>query len=747
MENIKKLFVVILIFFNFTIVSSFAEVINKIDVKGNKRISAETIIVFGDISKGKDYKASDINILIKKLYDTSFFSNISVNLKDGTLNILVEENPLINSIVFDGEKADKYKEAIIELLTLREKTSFLKSNVKADINLIKEFYRQLGYYFVNIDLDVEELTKNRVNLKYTIDKGEKAKITKIFFLGDKKIRDTRLRNVITSQEAKFWKFISRNVYLNQARVDLDKRLLKNYYKNKGYYEVDITSSNIEYSEGDGFILTYSINAGKKYKFKKIYADVAKELDANAFSSLEKEFTKVIGEDYSQRKVRLILEKVDQLSEYKELQFVNHRLVETLDEDGIEIKIEIYEGQKFSVERIDILGNSVTNDEVIRGTMIIDEGDPYSALLINKSINKLKARNIFGEVKSEIKEGSSPDLKVLQVSVEEKATGEIMAGAGVGTAGTSFMASVSENNWLGRGITLQSTLNVSEEKLSGNISLVNPNYNYSDNTVFGSFSLASSDFTNTSGYKSSQTGISLGTEFEQYENIYLGPSISISNERIETDSSASSQLKKMDGTFTNLDFSYSITADRRNQPFQPSSGYRSKFLQTLPIVQDSSSLLNGYELSTYHGFSDDVTGAIKFYGRAIHGIDEDVRITNRLFLPAKKLRGFNTRRVGPKDGSDWVGGNYTTSLSFEAMLPNLLPESTRTDISLFVDNGNVWEVDYSNTVEDSNKIRSAFGVSANVFTAVGPLTFTLAQDISKNSTDEAQFFNFRLGTSF
>ena len=747
MENIKKLFVVILIFFNFTIVSSFAEVINKIDVKGNKRISAETIIVFGDISKGKDYKASDINFLIKKLYDTSFFSNISVNLKDGTLNILVEENPLINSIVFDGEKADKYKEAIIELLTLREKTSFLKSNVKADINLIKEFYRQLGYYFVNIDLDVEELTKNRVNLIYTIDKGEKAKITKIFFLGDKKIRDTRLRNVITSQEAKFWKFISRNVYLNQARVDLDKRLLKNYYKNKGYYEVDITSSNIEYSEGDGFILTYSINAGKKYKFKKIYADVAKELDANAFSSLEKEFTKVIGEDYSQRKVRLILEKVDQLSEYKELQFVNHRLVETLDEDGIEIRIEIYEGQKFSVERIDILGNSVTNDEVIRGTMIIDEGDPYSALLINKSINKLKAKNIFGEVKSEIKEGSSPDLKVLQVSVEEKATGEIMAGAGVGTAGTSFMASVSENNWLGRGITLQSTLNVSEEKLSGDISLVNPNYNYSDNTVFGSFSLASSDFTNTSGYKSSQTGISLGTEFEQYENIYLGPSISISNERIETDSSASSQLKKMDGTFTNLDFSYSITADRRNQPFQPSSGYRSKFLQTLPIVQDSSSLLNGYELSTYHGFSDDVTGAIKFYGRAIHGIDEDVRITNRLFLPAKKLRGFNTRRVGPKDGSDWVGGNYTTSLSFEAMLPNLLPESTRTDISLFVDNGNVWEVDYSNTVEDSNKIRSAFGVSANVFTAVGPLTFTLAQDISKNSTDEAQFFNFRLGTSF
>ena len=747
MVKIKKIFVAILFFLNFTIVNASAEVATQIDVVGNIRISAETIIVFGDISKGKDYNPLDINILIKKLYETSFFSNIKVNLKNGVLKITVVENPIVNSISFDGEKADKYKESITELLSLREKTSFIKSYIKSDINLIKEFYRQIGYYFVDIDLDVEELTKNRVNLKYTIDKGDKAKIAKIFFLGDKKIRDTRLRSVITSQEAKLWKVISRNVYLNESRVELDKRLLKNYYKNKGYYEVDITSSNIEYSEGEGFILTYSINAGQQYKFKKIYAEVAKELDSSAFDSLEKEFTNIIGDVYSQRKVQLILEKIDQLSEYKELQFVNHRLLETLDGDGIEIKIEIYEGQKFSVERIDILGNSVTNDEVIRGTMIIDEGDAYSALLINKSVNRLKARGIFSTVESKIKEGSSPNLKVLEVSVAEKATGEIMAGAGVGTTGTSFMASISENNWLGRGITLQSTLNVSVEKLSGNLSLSNPNYNYTDNSLFGSFNLATSDLTATAGYKSSQTGISLGTEFEQYENVYLAPSISISHENIETDDSASSQLKKMEGTFNNLDFSYAIIADRRNQAFQPTSGYRSKFLQSLPLIQDSSSILNGYELSSFHGFSEDVTGAIKFYGRAIHGVDDDVRITNRLFLPASKLRGFDTRKVGPKDAGDWVGGNYTTALTLEALLPNLLPESTKTDISVFIDSGNVWEVDYSDSLEDSSTIRSAFGLSANVFTAVGPLTFTLAQDISKNSTDVAQVFNFRLGTSF
>ena len=151
---------------------------------------------------------------------------------------------------------------------------------------------------------IEKLEKNRVNLVYSIDKGEKAKISKIYFLGDKKIRDKKLRDIITSQESRFWKFVSRNVYLNKKRIELDKRLLKNYYKNKGYYEVDISSSNVEYSEGEGFILTFSINAGKRFKFKKIFADVSETLDQSTFMSLEKDFNKIIGDYYSQKKLSI-----------------------------------------------------------------------------------------------------------------------------------------------------------------------------------------------------------------------------------------------------------------------------------------------------------------------------------------------------------------------------------------------------------------------------------------------------------
>ena len=252
---------------------------------------------------------------------------------------------------------------------------------------------------------------------------------------------------------------------------------------------------------------------------------------------------------------------------------------------------------------------------------------------------------------------------------------------------------------------------------------------------------------TSGYQSNNTGFGLGTEFEQYEDIFLAPSFSLSHESIEVEDSATAALKKMDGTFNNFDFKYAITNDKRNQVFQPTDGYRLRFSQTLPIIQDSSSIINGLDLSGYHLFSEDLIGTARFYGRTINGIDEDVRLTKRLYVPPRRLRGFNTFQVGPKDGADYVGGNYVTALGFEAQFPNLLPESTRTDISLFLDTANVWSVDYSSAVEDSNKIRSAFGVSANIFTTIGPLSFTIAQDLSKATNDKTESFNFRLGTSF
>tara|TARA_B100001123_G_scaffold450932_1_gene625215 strand:+ start:1404 stop:3647 length:2244 start_codon:yes stop_codon:yes gene_type:complete len=747
MSNFKKFFIFFSLFFVFYNNYSNAEIVKKIEIKGNERISKETILVFGDISIGKDYQTNDINSLIKKLYDTTFFSNISVSLKNNKLSITVIENPIINTITFKGEKAQKFIEKIKELISLREKSSYIENNIKKDINLIKEFYRSLGFYFIKIDSEIEVLEKNRVNILYTIEKGETAKIAKIYFLGDKKIREKKLRDIITSQENRFWKFISRSVYLSKPRIELDKRLLKNYYRNKGYYEVDVKSTNVEYSEGEGFILTFNINAGKRYKFNKIFANVSDELEKDAFISLEKEFDKIAGNFYSQKKLQDVLELIDKLSEQKELQFINHNVEETLDGDGVDVKINIFEGEKVTIERVNIIGNNVTNDSVVRGELIVDEGDPYSALLVNKSINEIKARNIFGKVEHQILEGSTPDQKILEITVEEKATGEIMAGAGIGTDGTSFQFAVRENNWLGRGVKLESSLNLSTEKISGDLLVINPNYNYSGNALRASVDVSSTDRSNSSGFKSSRTGFLLGTSFEQYENVWISPELITAFEDIEVDGTASKNIKKMEGNFFNADLGYSITFDKRNQSFKPSKGYKSTFTQSLPLVLDSSSIMNGFTINTYHDFSEDLIGTLKFYARAINGVDEDVRLSNRLYIPRSRLRGFRAFSVGPKDGDDYIGGNYNTALSAEAQLPNLLPESYRTDFSLFLDSGNVWSVDYSDSVDDSNKLRSSFGVAANIFTTIGPMSFTLAQDITKASTDKTESFNFRLGTSF
>ena len=747
MANYKKILVGFILFFLAFSVKSYSEVVNKVEVKGNQRITLETIIIFGDIKTGENYDEIDISLLIKKLYETNFFSNISAELINNQLIINVEENPIINSIVFKGEKADKYREGINKIITLKEKTSFLRNIVKSDINKIREFYRYLGFYFVKIDLEIEKLNKNRVNMIYSINKGERAKIAKIYFLGDKKMRNRKLRDIITSQENTFWKIFSKNVYLSKERVELDKRLLKRYYKNKGYYEVDISSSNVEYSKGEGFVLTFSVNAGKRYRFKKISVNVAKALDKSAFISLQTEFNKTIGKYYSEKRLTAILEKIDKLSQQKELQFINHRLDETLEADGVAVIIDIFEGRKFTVERINIKGNNVTNDAVIRSEMLIDEGDPYSALLLNKSINNLKAKGIFGKVEKKILEGSSLDSKILEVKVEEKATGEIMAGAGVGTDGTSVMFAVKENNWLGKGINLKSTLSLNAQSISGSIAMRNPNYNYTGNAVFSSLDISSMDKTTNSGFESATTGFSFGTEFEQYEGVFLSPTIRAKFEKIDVQSSASDKIKKMEGNYKNVDFNYSITLDKRDQRFETTSGHKISFVQSLPIVQDSSSILNGLTVSKYFEFSEDVIGALKIYGRSLHGIDDDVRLSERLFIPQRRLRGFDTSKVGPKDANDWIGGNFATAVGFEAKLPNLLPESLKTNVSAFIDTANLWGVDYSDSVNDSNKIRSSVGLAADVWTMVGPLSFTVAKAITTYDQDETETFNFRLGTSF
>ena len=568
----KKLIILFLLLFQ---TYSNAEVLKELKVTGNTRISSETIFVYGDIVLNKNINNEDINKILKNLYSTNFFKDVEINFINGVLNIKVEEYPTINVIQLIGEETKKVKAEILKRLKLKEKDSFIEGYLGNDINTIKSLYASLGFNFADVDAKLEEFNENRVNLIFYVNKGKKTKISKIYFIGDKKVRDRRLRDIIVSQENKFWKFITKNTNLNKRNIELDERLLTNYYKSIGYYDVQILSSNAEISKDNKTNLTFNINAGERYKITKISTSIDPVLDKKPFRDLEKTFKDTIGKYYSPFTVTKILDEVDDIVINNSLQFIEHSVNEIVSPNGIEIKINIFEGSKQLVEKINIFGNTITKESTIRGELLIDEGDPVNNLNIEKSIAKLKSRNIFGEVKEKIKDGSTKEQKIIDITVVEKPTGEISLGAGLGTNGGSVAFSISENNYMGAGVKLSSSLELNKETVRGEVSVAKPNYNYSGNELNFNISSIRNDKAD-SGYSNKifQTGI--GTAFEQYKDIYISPRIGFSNDSLTVQSSASDSLKKQKGTFTDLTFDYGITLDKRNRAFKPTSGYKSSF---------------------------------------------------------------------------------------------------------------------------------------------------------------------------
>jgi len=724
-----------------------AEIVQKLEVKGAQRFTDETIKVYGEISFGKDYSAFDLNQILKNLYKTNFFEDVKISLSNGVLDITVKEYPLINSIDLKGEKSNEMKKSILKLLQLKAKESFRENILSEDISIIKKIYGTVGFNFINVEAKIEKFSDNRVNLTYFLDKGKKTSISKINFIGDKKIKDKRLRDVIVCSESKFWKFLSKNIYLNYKNIDLDKRLLLNYYKSLGYYDVQVLSNNAEISETNLTNLTYTINAGTRYRINKISTNVSDVLDKKLFLPLQNNFTKIIGKYYSPFKVKKLLDELDILIASNDLQFVEHSVNEILEGSSVEIKINIFEGAKQLVEKITIIGNSVTDEAVIRAELLLDEGDPFNNIKMDQSIARIKARNIFGAVKNKIMEGSSKDQKIIEIMVEEKPTGEISAGAGIGTNGGSVAFNITENNWLGKGVNTSFNVDLSAETFSGGLSVTNPNYNFSGNSLTYFLQNTSND-KKDSGFENNIITTGVGTSFEQYQNIYLAPSLTFSHDVLKVQSTASDSLKRQKGEFTDLSFDYRITLDNRDKVYAPTDGYISSFSQAVPIYADSPYIKNSYALSKYKAFTSNAIGTFKIFATAINGLnDEDVRLSKRVRLSSKQMRGFEPGKIGPKDGKDYIGGNYAASTNFELNLPNLLPESTKTDVGVFLDFGNVWLVDYNKTLDGSNKIRSSAGINTSWSSPVGPVSFVFSQNLAKASTDVTESFNFLLGTTF
>ena len=742
------IFISVLVFFNF-FNQLKADIINNIIVNNNERISLGTIKTYGKIEIGKDYSEDDLNQILKNLYETKFFKNISLKIDNQVLIIDLIENKLVQTIIIEGIKSTTIKNTILESLIIKEKAPFNESDISKDLSNIKRSLTSEGYYLSNIDSNIIENNNNTVNIVFNIDIGDKSKISIIEFTGDKIFKTKTLNNIITSEENKFWKFISKNKYLNEQKLLLDERLLKKFYLNNGYYDVKVNTSTATILDDNSFKLVFNINAGNLYTVNKTKLEIPIDYNLSNFNEVQKLLNELEGTLYSFSKISKIVKEIDKISLSREYDFINATILEDkLDNNKININFNVTESEKLYVERVNIFGNNITEESVIRSNLEVDEGDPFNELLHAKGLNNIKALNIFKTVNSETIEGSSPSSKIINIEVVEKPTGEISLGAGVGSDGGTVGFSVSENNFLGKGVKLSTSLRISEDTIRGNFSVNNPNFNYSGRSLITNIERVTIDKLSDSGYESSKTGFSLGTSFEKNENLFFSPGVSTYFEKISTNSSASASLKKQEGSYFENKFSYTLDYDLRNQKYRTTDGIRSIFNQSVPLISDDFALSNSYEFKKWHELENSMVVDINFYGKAINSLtDEDVRVSNRLGLSSSRMRGFESGKIGPRDGNDYVGGNYAAAINLSTTLPMLLESFENIDMKYFIDAGNVWGVDYSDSVDESNSIRSSTGLTVNWFTPIGPMNFAFIQNISKASTDKTESFQFNIGTSF
>ncbi len=742
-----KLVLIPLCIFIFSVNNLNAETVNKIIVEGNDRVSPETVIMFSGVSVNDDLSENNLNQVLKQLYGSNFFELVSVKIEDNILRIKVKEYPIIQNVIYEGIKSSEMLEEIKREVNLKSRSSFNEILLIKDKDSISSKLKNLGYYFAEIDTSIEELSDNKVNLVFNISIGKKAKIRKISFIGNKIYKDKKLKSIILSEEYKFWKFLSGKKFLNETMIEYDKRLLKNFYLNKGYFNVVINSSFAKMINDQEFELVFNIEANPKLYFGKLKLNLPTDFSQSNYESLDKFFNKLENKPYSLFSVENILEKIEDITISEQYESIKATVEETIIDNKIDISFNIEETERLFIERINIFGNNVTKESVIRNQIEIDEGDPFNSILYTKSLNNIKSLNFFEGVDGEVLEGNKFNSKIINISVVEKATGEIFAGVGTGTGGSNISFGVKENNYLGSGVMVDSNFSLSETKVKGRLFISNPNYKNSDKSLNLSLESSVTDRLSTSGYKSNVTGFSLGTDFEYLDDFRFGVSTKNLIENITVDSKASAKQKKQEGNYFDNFLGMNFNYDKRNQKFQTTSGFFSNYSVDIPVLSDTNTLMNSYNYKIFKELYDENVSTISFLLRSSTSITGDnVKLSERLYIPARKLRGFEAGKVGPKDGSDYIGGNYISTINATSTIPYFLENIQSVDVVMFADVGNIWGVDYNNSL-DVDEIRSSVGVGLDWLTPVGPLTFSLAHPITQAESDVTEMFRFNLGTSF
>jgi outer membrane protein insertion porin family len=735
-------------------VAQTGETVREIRIEGNQRIEADAVKTYLGITTGTAPSSYDLDIGLKKLYETGFFADISVAQNAGVLTVQVVENPSVNEVIFEGN-TQVDKEDLEKEITLRARSIYTRTKVQNDLKRLLDVYRRNGRYSAEITPQIVQLEQNRVNLIYAITEGPKALIEKVSFIGNENYASSTLEKIINSSQERWYQFLSDSDKYDPDRLQYDQELLRKFYYENGYADFKVKSAIAELSpQRDAFYLTFTIEEGEPYRLGNV--DVVTKLPSSRTPDLSATITTASGDLYNASEIESsVTQMTDKLGDAGfAFVSINPDIKRRAGKEKIiDLTYNIEEGPKVYVERINIFGNLRTLDEVIRREFKLSEGDAYSASKLKRTEQRLNNLGYFEKVTVDRKPGSTEDRSQLDVEVKEKSTGEISFGAGLSTSdGPIADFGIRERNFLGHGQDLRTKVQVGGKRQQYDLGFTEPYFLGRELEAGFDLYKTRQDYQDNSSFDRESLGVVLRTGYNLSEHLkhqirYTFEQSQISN----VDSNASLFIKKQEGKSNVSMIGQSFLYDYRDNKFSPTSGYFLRLNQDVAgLGGDNQFLRHELQGEYYIPVAKKWTLVNSGSAGSIVGIGKDVPINQRFFIGGKEIRGFANAGLGPRDvaTADALGGNNYYAGTAELRFPLGLPDDLGVSGATFVDAGSLWGLDDSGAgINDKNSLRASAGFGVAWASPFGPIRLDFARAFLKEDFDETELIRFNFGTRF
>ena len=735
-----------------------AGTVQSIDVVGNQRIEADTIRAFVLFRPGDSFDDDRLDRSLRTLFGSGLFRDVRLSRDGGRIVVTVVENPLVNRVAFEGNRAIS-SDILGNEAQLRARSVFTPQQAQADRQRILDLYARRGYFGARVEPRIIELDQNRVDVVFEITDGDAARVSRIAFVGNRTFSDWTLSEVVTTRESAIWRFLSTADVYDPDRLTFDRELLRRYYLRRGFADVQITGATAELlPDRSGFVITYTIDEGTRYRLGpvRIESRVA-NLDGE---SLRRTLQVSEGDWYDGQAVERSGEALGDAANLAGFPFVQVTPRVTRDRDAarIDLVFEVTDGPRAFVERIEITGNARTQDRVIRREMRIAEGDAFIAAQVRRSQQRIRDLGYFGQAEITPAQGTAPDRVNLNVRVTERATGEISIGGGYATdAGFLADFGIRERNFLGTGVDARLAATVAQRRSQLDFSITDPAFLDRNLAAGIDIFYVTRDLLDIAGYQERRQGFALRMGYEFNERLRQNLAYTLVRRNVfDVAPGASLFIQEQRGVTTLSQIGQTLTYDARDSRLEPRDGYLIRLGTDLAGLGGDVAYLRLRADAAYYIPLEALLGDENFviaiqasvgYLEPLGGRGD--RIIDRFFLGGENLRGFRQGGAGPRDLStgDSLGGRLLWTQTTELRFPLPVPQEVGLLGRAFVDVGSLSQAPGGANVADDGRPRVGVGVGLSWRSPVGLINLDFARAVVREPYDETQVFRFGFGTRF